>query len=179
MLQHFHHVDEREAAVSRAPALDAQPSSPLTLNRSILESQYKTVIVGVSCLITVTGWWAWNAFLSFAYGDNISPFDVRGGFQNAFGRDPQWWLVLVAVVAVLVVTDLIYKSLRHSLAAAGRWPPWKHSRTAEELEVSVWQEMERDPVIRAKLHRLARDGDYDDDDDDDDGQPDYGDGHDR
>ena len=42
---------------------------------------------------------------------------------------------------------------------SGKWPPWqrfgKGNRTAEELDVGVWQEMQRDGKIRARLRELA------------------------
>ena len=122
----------------------------------------KTLVVGISFFITTTGWWAWNAFLSFAYSDNLSPFDVKGGFDHTFGKDPVWWAVLVITMAVMTAIELIWKSIRRELAVSGRWPPWKGwregeaSRTAEELDVGVWQEMQRDPKIMARLEWLAK-----------------------
>lgn len=123
----------------------------------------KTLVVAISFFITTTGWWAWNGFLAHAYGANLSPFDVKGGFNYTFGKDPVWWLVLIITLAVMTAIELIWKSARRELAVSGRWPPWKGwggspgSRTAEELDVGVWQEMQRDPRIMERLRWLAKD----------------------
>ena len=67
----------------------------------------------------------------------------------------------VAALAVLVTIELAWKSARRYLAIAGRWPIWKrrggNAKSAEELDLSIWQEMERDPVVREKLRALASD----------------------
>jgi phospholipid-translocating ATPase len=133
----------------------------------MMDTHYKTRIVGVGFAITVSGWWAWNSFLASAYSDNLSPFDVRYGFTKGFGKDPVWWLVLVIALAVLAIMELAWKTIRRNLAIAGKWPLWKRRRTncaknAEELDLEIWQEMQRDPVIRQKLKNLASD-EYDDD----------------
>jgi phospholipid-translocating ATPase len=81
--------------------------------------------------------------------------------MKTFGRDPIWWLTLVLVFMVLVTLELVYKSVKRNLKVAGVWLPWKQrgNRLGEngvELDVEVWQEMEQDPIIRARLKRLAR-----------------------
>lgn len=124
----------------------------------ILDTHYKTLIVGISFFITTAGWWAWSAFLSHAYSDNLSPFDVKGGFDGTFGTDWNWWLVVIITLAVMTVIELAWKSVRREMALGGCWPPWKvlkGSRTAEELDVGVWQEMQRDVLIRRRLRELA------------------------
>ena len=75
----------------------------------MIETQYKTVTVFVSFGITTSGWWAWNAFLSSAYSDNLSPFDVKHSFTDTFGIDPVWWLVLVLTMGILFAIELSLK----------------------------------------------------------------------
>lgn len=122
--------------------------------------------MGISFFITTAGWWAWSAFLSYAYSDNLTPFDVKGGFEHTFGPDLNWWLVVIITLAIMTVIELVWKSVRRELAVAGRWPPWKGfvkggagSKTAEELDLGVWQEMQNDPLIRARLKELAGEDD--------------------
>ena len=129
----------------------------------MIETHYKTRIVGVSFFVTVAGWWAWNAFLDFAYSANLTPYDIRHGFTHGFGKDPVWWLVLVASLAALFVLDLAWKSIRRTLVVDG-WHPWRHrapqriGRNPEELvELDVWQEMQGDPDLRKKVMALAGD----------------------
>jgi phospholipid-translocating ATPase len=94
------------------------------------------------------------------YSDNLSPYDVKGGFTKSFGRDPNWWLVLILTLAILITIELALKSARRSLALSGRWPLWKRkqndgTKNAEELDLEIWQEMEQDPGIRERLRALA------------------------
>ena len=71
-----------------------------------MDTHHKTLIVGISFLITTAGWWAWSAFLSYAYSDNLSPFDVKGGFEHTFGRDWNWWLVVLLVFRSLSSSNI-------------------------------------------------------------------------
>ena len=126
----------------------------------MIETHYKTRIVSVSFVITVSGWWAWNAFLSGAYSSNLSPYDIKHGFTNGFGKDPVWWLVLVLTLAVLFTIELVWKSLRRNLAVAGRWPPWKlkseqSEKNAEDLDLEIWQESQREAGVRENLRKIA------------------------
>lgn len=143
----------------------------LTRN-SGLETHYKSLIVAWAFSVTFVGWWVWNIFLAGIYTSNISPYDVKNGFFDTFGRDPVWWLTLLVTFSTLAVLELVYKSIRHNLVIAGHWPPWKHQLKAESLDVEdldleLWQEMEKDPVIRDRLQRLARGANEGDDDVDD------------
>ncbi len=123
----------------------------------LMETHYKSTVIAVGFTITVGGWWAWNSFLSYAYTDNLSPFDVKDGFLHGFGRDPNWWFALVLTLAVLVTLELAWKSARRYLALAGRWPLWvkRSGKGAEEMDLAIWQEMERDPEVRRRLREEA------------------------
>jgi phospholipid-translocating ATPase len=110
--------------------------------------------------------------MSGIYGNNISPYDVKGGFQYGFGRDPNWWATFFIAMAVLCGMELAYGSVKRGLIRERMWPPWKFTRryrngneNAEDLELELWQEMERDEGIRRQLGRMAR-GEFNDDDDD-------------
>ena len=130
-----------------------------------METHNKTRIVLGSFSITFAGWWAWNAFLSGAYSDNISPYDVKGGFSETFGKDPRWWLVLIVAIAILVVLELVLKGLKKELVRLEVWPLWGRRDGARmwERELELWQEMEKDPVLMKRL--IDRDGYTDDNDD--------------
>ncbi|PIB02625.1 putative phospholipid-transporting ATPase DNF3 [Cercospora beticola] len=137
----------------------------------VVEAHYKTLIVAVSFFVTVGGWWAWNGFMSAVYGNNISPYNVKGGFQYVFGQDPMWWLTLLLAFGVLCTMEWVYAAAKRNLVLARCWPPWKFTKwhrnrngNAEDLELELWQEMEQDPAIRAKLERMARNEDDEDDD---------------
>ena len=135
----------------------------------MLETHHKTRIVFISFFITVSGWWAWNAFLASFYSDNLTPYDVKHGFTHGFGKDPVWWLVLVATLGVLFVVEVAWKAIRRIFVQGcfgATWQPRRRRRglqcgdcKAEGLvELDVWQEMQREPAMREKLKALARDG---------------------
>lgn len=131
-----------------------------------IETHYKTLVVAGSLAITVGGWWAWNGFMSHIYGNNLSPYDVRGGFHEVFGRDPNWWLTLLLAFGVLCTMEWAYAAAKRNLVVARCWPPWKFTRwhrnrngNAEDLELELWQEMEKDAMIQKQLGRMARDED--------------------
>ena len=75
----------------------------------------------------------------------------------------------------MTVVELVWKSVRREMAVAGRWPPWRglgwggvgRGRTAEELDVGVWQEMQRDRVVWERLRELAGEEEEEVDDDED------------
>ncbi|KAK4508784.1 hypothetical protein PRZ48_002523 [Zasmidium cellare] len=121
----------------------------------MIETHYKTLIVGVSFFITVAGWFAWNGFMSAIYMNNLSPYDVKGGFSDTFGSDPAWWLTMLVAFVVLATAELVYLSVRRRLMREGLW----FGQGKGELE--MWQEMERDPKVRERLGRIAR-GEEDD-----------------
>ncbi|KUJ12633.1 phospholipid-translocating P-type ATPase [Mollisia scopiformis] len=80
-----------------------------------------------SLLATITGWWAWNFFLSGIYARAPGPYYVRDAFTYHFGEDLLWWAVLLIVVMVVMVIEIIIEVVRK------RWWP---------TEVDLWQERE-------------------------------------
>lgn len=136
----------------------------------ILETQYKTMIVAVSFTITVGGWFAWNGFMASIYSNNLSPYDVKGGFNGTFGGDLNWWLALILAMIILITLELVYDGVKRNLIAARMWPRWRHFlpkfgkdgdgehedvEVAEDMEIELWQQMERDPVIAEQLRGMA------------------------
>ncbi|KAM7198782.1 hypothetical protein V8F33_004796 [Rhypophila sp. PSN 637] len=150
----------------------------------ILGTHFKSAIVLASFAITVGGWYAWQAFLSGIYAPGIWPYAVRGGFFTQFGQDPVWWAALAGVLGLLIAIELAYSSVKRNLIVLGlwkwgwkwlHWSTWKSafgplaSRGAtvwddgrdgaqplEEWDVELWQVMEKDPAIRATLHKMSR-----------------------
>lgn len=112
----------------------------------------------------------WQVFLAAIYTTNLTPYDVKYGFFDTFGPDPNWWLTIIIAFAILVVLELAFKSMTNDLVKAGKWPRWKEwagiqSTCLQDTELGIWQEMEKDPVVRRRLAVLAADGDKVDEDD--------------
>lgn len=133
----------------------------------MLETHCKTLIVFNSFMITICGWWVWNGFMCGIYSDNLSPYDVKGGFSSTFGNDPIWWLTLVAALAVMVVMELGYKSVKQTLLVSGHWSLWKRrfgrgwkgAEQDDDVDVGLWQAMEKDPAVMTMLERPDEDDD--------------------
>lgn len=125
--------------------------------------------------LTTWGWFAWNAFLDGVFEKFPSgPYAIRDGFTQTWGRDPTWWSTLFLVLSFLGLLEVVGKViLRHvSIASICQWPPWQARESKdnpEEWSLEMWQEMEQDPAMKARLRRMARDdhGDEDADDDED------------
>jgi phospholipid-translocating ATPase len=73
-----------------------------------------------------------------------------------------WWLTFFIVLIVLTLGELTFVAVRRNLVIRGqwKWPPWKRERldgNVEEWDLGLWQEVERDPIMRENLKRMARD----------------------
>ncbi|MBE3048065.1 hypothetical protein IMZ48_37265 [Candidatus Bathyarchaeota archaeon] len=108
-----------------------------------------------SFFLTTAGWWLWNGVLSAVYNPSPSIYAVRHGFSDTFGRDPLWWATLFGVLGVLGLVEMARRIAKRVFVGMGlwRWGPWR--RGLEGLDVEVWQEMEKDPVVWERLKRLA------------------------
>ncbi|RDA95947.1 hypothetical protein CP533_5790 [Ophiocordyceps camponoti-saundersi (nom. inval.)] len=138
----------------------------------MFETHYKPAAVLACFFITTSGWFAWIAFLDAVYDPALSgPYAIRHSFRKAWGGDAAWWTTLFVVLALMGLAELGFRALRRYLLVAGlwRWPPWKRRRlqddNVEEWDVSLWQELEQDFVVRSRLVRLARNEDLSDDED--------------
>ncbi|KAJ3574667.1 hypothetical protein NPX13_g4293 [Xylaria arbuscula] len=135
----------------------------------IMETHYKSAIVMGSFGITVSGWWAWQAFLDGVYPLQPSPYAGRGAFVNTFGKDTLWWALLFGVLLVLIALDTAFKLAKRALIKYGfwSWPPWRKQEqnreavdndygveNCENWDRQLWQELEQDPAVREQL-RLA------------------------
>jgi phospholipid-translocating ATPase len=146
-------VDECKTSVSHSPTPlsfeDLADRSP-----SLIETHNKTAIVFGSFTITFGGWWAWNAFLSGVYSNNVSPYDVKGGFSGTFGKDPIWWLTFVVVIAILVVMELSMKAVMKALSDVECRTCWK-GKSVGDLE--EWQEIEKQVNFRKRVSQESKD----------------------
>ncbi|KAJ3960395.1 drs2 neo1 protein [Colletotrichum tropicale] len=136
----------------------------------ILETHHKTAIVMGSFFITFSGWWAWNAFLSGIYTPSPSPYAVRDGFSKIFGADAVWWLTLIIMTLLFILMETIFRTLQRCLILAGLWRwPWVRKEDdvcADEWRLELWQELERDPAVKERLRKLARDEPEDEEEED-------------
>ncbi|KAM7195758.1 hypothetical protein V8F20_007328 [Naviculisporaceae sp. PSN 640] len=159
----------------------------------ILGTHFKSAIVLASFVITVGGWYAWQAFLSGIYAPGVWPYAVRGGFFTQFGQDPVWWAALGGILGLLIAIELAYSSVKRNLIVLGlwkwgwkwmHWSTWKNafgpsassgaagwddggqqSTSLEDWDVELWQVMENEPSIRATLRKMSRLGGVDEVDD--------------
>jgi len=118
----------------------------INFNLLVVQYHYKTWIPLLGAFITIFGWWAWNLFLAAIYYNNSGPYAVYQGFLHKFGRDPTWWAVFCAILAVLIT----FESVRNVLKR-GFWPN----------DIEVWQELEQNKDIKRGLEDMVGSGGYD------------------
>jgi phospholipid-translocating ATPase len=164
------------------PPFPCQSCGFANQDQRILDTHNKSIIVIVSFLITIAGWWAWQGLLNVIYSHDVTPYAVRNGFASVFGPDPSWWVTLVLVLAALITTECAYRSVKRTLVVMGLWKwgwkwlsgrTWKKAfggwwrgnadtvwggegleRSVEEWGVEMWQEMEKDEGVREMLRRI-------------------------
>ena len=154
--------------------LRSSPSNCHTNKRlSIFETHFKTNIVMFCFFLTTIGWWAWTCFLSAVYAASPSgPYAINGSFLHYWGRDPAWWATCFITLGLLGMIQIVTRISIRTLKIVGKWnfPPWKkggrHEENVEELDLELWQEMEQDKVMKARMERLAKDEEYDELEDD-------------
>ena len=110
-----------------------------------LELHNKSITCVVAMVLSIGGWFSWNFILTSIYTNNVV-YDVKDGFLDRFGRNALWWLTLVLIVSSFWAFEIAVKILRAS------WAP---------SDVDVFQELEKDPVIRARFEEAAAVGAYD------------------
>lgn len=127
----------------------------------IFETHYKSSIVMGSFFLTTIGWFAWVSFLDFIFADSPTGlYNVKHSFRYKWGPDPVWWATLFSVLGALGLMELTMKVAKRQFIMAGlwKWPPWKEpglGENVEEWDVELWQELEQDPAVQAKLRIMA------------------------
>ena len=129
----------------------------------IFETHYKPALVIGGFFLTTVGWFAWLSFLDGVYSRTPDgPYYIRDAFTKGFGRDAVWWATLFATLGILGLIELAAKTFKRNMLVAGmwHWPPWKTrqlSDNVEDWDLQIWQEMEKNPTVRDRLRRIARD----------------------
>ncbi|OAA71609.1 ATPase, P-type, phospholipid-translocating, flippase [Cordyceps fumosorosea ARSEF 2679] len=131
----------------------------------VLETHHKTGIVIGSFFVTTLGWFLWLVFLDNIFPRSALPtYEIRHS-MGRWGRDPAWWMTLFAVLSLLGLLEMTLKVAKRHLILAGvwKWPPWRGSaglsENVEEWDVEMWQELEQNPAVKARLKLMAREYD--------------------
>jgi phospholipid-translocating ATPase len=111
----------------------------ISLKLQVLELHNKTRTAAIAILYSVGIWCVFNLILSTTYSDNTI-YDVEGGLLYRFGRDPLWWLALLASVVSVLAFELAVASIRTYL-----WP----------TEVDIWRQIEKIPEYKQRLQEVA------------------------
>ena len=105
-----------------------------------LELHNKSVTCVIAMILSIGGWWLFNLILSAVYAKNVI-YDVRGGLLDRFGRNALWWLTLIVTIIAVWAFEITVRCLKDL---------WAQS------DVEVFQELEKDPVIRQRFEEHAR-----------------------
>lgn len=78
-----------------------------------LEMHSKTFVNWTVMAICIGGWFLWNMFLSYVYGQSPSKiYNVHHAIFKYFGKDLGWWAVLGACVVICILFDIIVQTTR-------------------------------------------------------------------
>ncbi|PHH70937.1 hypothetical protein CDD80_5648 [Ophiocordyceps camponoti-rufipedis] len=129
----------------------------------ILETHYKPSVILASFFLTTMGWFAWLAFLDGVYAPTPSgPYLIRHTLRHTWGPDPAWWSTLFLVLALVSLIEVAVAILSRRRRRRLLNDTASLAENVEEWDVALWQELEQDPRVRARLRRLARDEDCED-----------------
>lgn len=96
----------------------------------------KTYIPAIGWIISVGGWFAFNLILSVVYKAGNPIYYVRSSITTRFGRSLDWWVVLIIIVTATLFFEISISSLKRSFLPS---------------DADVFQELEKDPVIRQRF----------------------------
>ena len=111
----------------------------INIKMQLIEMHSKSIVVPISLVLSIGGWWLWNIVLSAIYANNTI-YHVKGAFFYLFGRNPAWWATLILIVIAAIIFELGVSSLR----AAFR-----------PTDVDIFQELEQDLQIRKRFEEAA------------------------
>lgn len=103
----------------------------------------KTSVSALGWVLSVGGWFLWTAVLSAIFKPNktFPLYPIYQDFTDHYGRNFTWWLVLFLTLAALTLFELGVSSGRKTF-----WP----------TDVDVFQELQKDPIIRARFEETVR-----------------------
>jgi len=100
----------------------------------------KTVVVAISVICSVGGWFLWNIILSAAYNPTSKIYYVRNSFFNTFGRSLAWWLTLILIVCSVLIFEIGTSTLRSVFFTT---------------DVDIFQALEKDPLVKRRFEEAA------------------------
>ena len=117
----------------------------------------KSVVVAISFILSVGGWFLWNILLAAIYQNNVIYY-VKDNFFDGFGRSALWWLTLILILASVIIYELGVASLRATI-----WPTdvslmLAHSQKDTQLkcfQVDTFQALEQDLDVRKRFEEAA------------------------
>ncbi|KAF2453146.1 hypothetical protein BDY21DRAFT_293484 [Lineolata rhizophorae] len=105
-----------------------------------IEMHNKSVVPFIGMFLSIGAFFLWHLVISAIYAPDNPIYNVRDGFLDRFGRNPLWWITLVLILTSCVLYEIGVQSLRATF-----WPDDTH----------IFQQLEHDPVMRARFERAA------------------------
>ncbi|KAF2202777.1 phospholipid-translocating P-type ATPase [Delitschia confertaspora ATCC 74209] len=112
----------------------------ISLKMQIIEMHSKSIIVVISLVASIGGWFLWNIILAATYNPSAPIYRVRDAIFTTFGRSGTWWLALILIVSSCVVFELGVASL------------WAQIFTTDE---DVFQALEKDGAVKRRFEEAA------------------------
>lgn len=104
-----------------------------------------TYISAIGMTLSIGGWFLFTVVLTAIYkprnDKNYIQYPVYESFFVEYGRDLTWWLNTLLIITVLILLDLAVTSIRKAF---------------RPTDTDVFQELERDPIIRQRFEETVR-----------------------
>ncbi|KAB8532574.1 hypothetical protein FH972_025519 [Carpinus fangiana] len=105
----------------------------------VLEMHYITYMNAIGIFVSIGGWWLWNIILACTYTNNTI-YAVKGGMFEGWGRDLNWWLVLILICMALLVLEVAFRAIKSALLPS---------------QTDIFQALETDPAVRKRFEEAA------------------------
>jgi phospholipid-translocating ATPase len=112
----------------------------ISVKMLLIEMHNKSIAAVAGILLSVGGVFLWNILLAAMYPKAAPIYFVNHAWFWGFGRNPVWWLTLMLIVVCVVALELAVSSLRAAYFTR---------------DVDIFQELERDPNIKARFEEAA------------------------
>ncbi|KAL7276134.1 drs2 neo1 protein [Rhizina undulata] len=112
----------------------------ISVKMQVVEMHNKSILVVVSVVASVGGWFLWNIILAETYNSRSPIYNVKDGILRRFGVDLNWWLVYIFSVSTCIILDIAFIAFRVAF-----WP----------TDVDAFQEIEQCRELRKRLEEAA------------------------
>ena len=111
----------------------------INVKMQIIEMHSKSIVAGVSILLSIGAAFLWNIVLAAVYPPT-SMYKARQGFFTGFGQNPTWWMTLLFIVVCVYLLEVSVGAFR---------------RAVFPTDTDHFQELEKDLAYKERFEEAA------------------------